>query len=491
MSLDDKVGRHRARFRKVYPYGNTRRPDVRSFVDAITNTTKSFDFQKIQHDYPYYSVPTYLSTSWAMSGGISYATFLEATETFTNQTSYTVTFSTPFGGTPYLAFAPSQSQFSGSDGQETPNVAWWVTGLTSGGFTANFSAPFTGKITYRGVYTTGSYPIYVNRNTDLSGSYAWVSAGSSSLTNQSSLSMSFAALPSLPEFLNYNPVGSTSDELNIGQTIWAVSNSYAVNELSAPFTGIIHFLAMDTTGSDTSPFTANPDTNYPPTGSFAPSDISDLYAWYRGDTVTYDGSNKVSVWPDKSGNGNHLSQSNSAKQPVYSGSISSRNNQPGIHATGGAYLQAENFALRTYKTIFIVVGSTGSMSYVSSLYNGGVEYFYAYHPGLATFYNKDNSAGRHYITNTGGNFFQANVNHTFEYDGVTPTLYRSSSNVAGTVTGAATADNYATGSFSLFSGWAGGYSSTMQILEVLVYNKGLNTSERTQVWDYLTSRYGT
>lgn len=226
------------------------------------------------------------------------------------------------------------------------------------------------------------------------------------------------------------------------------------------------------------------------TAAFSPSDISSLYAWYRGDLVTYDGSNKVSVWPDKSGNGNHLSQSNSAKQPVYSGSISSRNNQPGIHATGGAYLQAENFALRTYKTIFMVVGSTGSMSYVSSLYNDGVEYFYAYHPGNATFYNRDNSTGYHYINNTGGNFFQANVNHTFEYDGVTPTLYRSSSNVAGTVVGSATADNYATGSFRLFYGWGGGYSSTMQILEVLVYNKALNSTERTQVWDYLATRYG-
>jgi hypothetical protein len=263
VSIDERIGRNRAKYRKVYPYGNTRRPDVRSFVDAITNTTKSLDFQKVLRDRSFYSAPTYLSTSWAVSGAVSYATFLEATETFTNQTSYAVVFSTPFAGTPYLAFEPSQSQFSGTDGQETPNVAWWVTGLTSSGFTANFSAPFTGKITYRGVYTTGSFPIYVNRSTDLSGSYAWVSAGSSSLSNQSSLSMSFGALPSFPEYLNYNPVGSSSDELNIGQTIVAVSNSYAVNELSVPYTGIIHFLAMDTTGSDVSPFQADPDLGVP------------------------------------------------------------------------------------------------------------------------------------------------------------------------------------------------------------------------------------
>lgn len=490
MSLDDKVGRHRARFRKVYPYGNTRRPDVRSFVDAITNTTKSFDFQKIQRDYPYYSFPTYLSTSWAAAGPS--AQFLEATEQFTAQTSYTVTFSTPFNGTPYLAFTPSQSQFTGTDGQETPNLAWWVTGLTSTGFTANFSAPFTGKITYRGVYTTGSYPVYVNRSTDLSGSYAWVSAGSSSLTNQSSLSMSFAALPSLPEYLNYNPVGSTSDELNIGQTIWAVSNSYAVNELSAPFTGIIHFLAMDTTGSDTSPFTANPDTNYPPTGSFAPSDISDLYAWYRGDTVTYDGSNKVSVWPDKSGNGNHLSQSNGSFRPVYSASIASRNNQPGVHASSGQYLRtpAANFGIRTLKTVIFVLGSTGSMNYISTVSPNGVEYFYAYHPGSATFYNRNAAGTQHYITSTGANFFKSDTHHTFLYDGVTPQLFRNGVAVTGAVGGSTIASEYNSGYFYLFSGYGGGLASNAQILEVIVYNKGLNTSERTQVWDYLTSRYG-
>lgn len=259
MSLDEKVGRHRARFRKVYPFGQSRPPDIRPFVDAATNVTKSLDFQRLRREYPYNSVQTYLSTSWTTSGSAA-TQFLEATEQFTNRTSYTVAFSTPFSGTPYLAFAPSQSQFTGTDGQETPNLAWWVTGLSPTGFTANFSAPFTGKITYRGVYSTEAFPVYVNRSTDLSGSYAWVSAGSASLSNQSSVSMSFAALPSLPEQIYYNPVGNTSDELNIGQTITSVTNSFAVNELSVPFSGIVHFVSMDTTGSDVSPFQTNPYT---------------------------------------------------------------------------------------------------------------------------------------------------------------------------------------------------------------------------------------
>lgn len=485
MSLDDKVGRHRARFRKVYPYGNTRRPDVRSFVDAITNTTKSFDFQKIQHDYPYYSVPTYLSTSWAMSGGISYATFLEATETFTNQTSYTVTFSTPFGGTPYLAFAPSQSQFSGSDGQETPNVAWWVTGLTSGGFTANFSAPFTGKITYRGVYTTGSYPIYVNRSTDLSGSYAWVSAGSSSLTNQSSLSMSFAALPSLPEFLNYNPVGSTSDELNIGQTIWAVSNSYAVNELSAPFTGIIHFLAMDTTGSDTSPFTANPDINYPPTGSFVPTDVSGLAAWWQADDVTLSGG-KITQFNDKSGNGHHATNANVTYQLTQSVDAGYNNRTIAVaNGNGNQVYAPTSFTVAQTLTIF-AIGNGRIADWETFIDSTNVNrvifrkdpthniYVYA---GLAN-------------VKVGSSDARNPVVAWCEYNGASSNG-NVSSNTA-TVLSTTPGPNSLTQP-QLFGGYGGGVyplADGSKFAALLIYNRALTTQERTNVLSYFSTYYG-
>jgi hypothetical protein len=505
VSLDDKVGRHRARFRKVYPYGNTRRPDVRSFVDAITNTTKSFDFQKIQHDYPYYSVPTYLSTSWAVSGAISYATFLEATETFTNQTSYEVIFSSPFAGTPYLAFAPSQSQFSGSDGQETPNVAWWVTGLTSGGFTANFSAPFTGKITYRGVYTTGSYPIYVNRSTDLSGSYAWVSAGSSSLTNQSSLSMSFAALPSLPEYLNYNPVGSTTDELNIGQTIWAVSTSYAVNELSAPFTGIIHFLAMDTTGSDTNPFTANPDTNYPPTGSFSPADITNLYAWYKYDNLLLSGSTNVSAALDKSGNSRHAVMPTAGQQPTYS-ATGGANNLPywtGTDAvSGGRYLLAGVAADWT----FLHNGSGHTVFIISKTASTQQNYIFGTQTGTGA--SLGGSVVR--INNTTANWTIGNaaisiISQNFAWTQTSWGKLAFSGSTGGNpdysvrVNGvdvvsvnesAVPAATTSTQKLGIGSGGGGAYSSAVSFHEVIIYNRELTSSEVSQVESYLSSSYG-
>ena len=226
-------------------------------------------------------------------------------------------------------------------------------------------------------------------------------------------------------------------------------------------------------------------TNYP-------RSISNLYAWYRGDSAVYNASNKVSQWRDLSGNGNHLTQSNASFQPSYSASISSRKNQPGVAASGGEHLfiNAANFRIRTLKTVFFVVGSTGSMAYVSTVYNGGVEYFYTYHPGPATFYNRTVSGTAHYITSTGANFFQANTHHTFLYDNVTPQLFRNNANVAGAIGGAPIGDEYASGSFYLFSGFGGGYSSTMQLLEVIFYNKALNATELAAMQRYFTERYG-
>lgn len=266
MSIDDKFGKNRNKFRRVYNYGLSRRPDVRQFVDSLTDTTKSLDFQRIIRDRDYFLIRQNEELSFppptpAPSGSAEY---LEVTVgQFQSQLTFPVTFPTPFSGTPFLAFELSQSQFTGTDGEEVPNVAWWVSDLTTNGFNANFSAPFTGKLVYRGVYSALGYPATVNRATDLSGSPGIVSAGSVTLSNQSSVTMSWDPLPNFPKRLNYAPVvASTDGTADVGQTISAVESTHAVNELSAPFTGQIHFVALVT--FDGSPdFAPDPDTGIP------------------------------------------------------------------------------------------------------------------------------------------------------------------------------------------------------------------------------------
>lgn len=246
MSIDEKYGRNRAKFRKVYNYGLSRRPEVKSFVDSLTNTTKSFDFQKIIRDRNYYLVSQYESQT--LQTGSNATQYLEVlTAEFAAAESFGVSFPLAFDGSPFVAFELSQSQFLGA-GDETPNVSWWVTNITTTGFTANFSAPFTGKILYRAVWASGSYPINVQRTPAFSGSFAWVSAGSTSLAHETGVTMSWGVLPTAPEIVNFNPVGVTSDnQLNVGQSLNFAGTAFGTAELSAPLNGIIHFLVLDTT----------------------------------------------------------------------------------------------------------------------------------------------------------------------------------------------------------------------------------------------------
>ena len=55
-------------------------------------------------------------------------------------------------------------------------------------------------------------------------------------------------------------------------------------------------------------------------GSFLPSDLAGLVLWLDADdpaSLTLDGSNRVSQWADKSGQGAHAQQSNTSHQPTY------------------------------------------------------------------------------------------------------------------------------------------------------------------------------
>lgn len=227
----------------------SRRPDIRSFVDSITNTTKSLDFQKIIRDRDCFLIAgnvelvfsppdaapaEYIETTWSM-GAIT--------------TSEVVTFPTPFSANPIVSI--NLTPLSSGPEYDT-NVAYWVTDITTTTFTANFSSRFRGAIVYRAVNITFpnifSYPIYVQRLPASPGSYGWVSAASMSLNYQSAITMSWAALPTAPEFFTANPVGSSSSlGLDIAMTNGTAGVSSATSNLSNDFSGSIHFIALDTT----------------------------------------------------------------------------------------------------------------------------------------------------------------------------------------------------------------------------------------------------
>ena len=236
MSINDKFGSNRAKFRRVYAYNMSRRPDVRSFVDAITNTTKSFDFQNIERDRDCYivngleihsppNIVQYIEYYLNLSSSIDHFDF---------------TFPSNFDQIPFVAIELVEVSTI-----DKANVGYWVTDITSNGFTANFSAPFSGSVLYRAVYTDSSYPVYVERAPRLVGNFGWVSATTSSLNYQSRVTSSFATLPAMPDSILSNPVGLNTDPtLDIGQAYSSVGVDFVVNELSLPFSGTLQLVAL-------------------------------------------------------------------------------------------------------------------------------------------------------------------------------------------------------------------------------------------------------
>lgn len=240
MSIDS-FGRNRAKFRRVYAYGLTRRPDVREFVDALTDVTKSFNFQQIIRDRSYYVVNGDMSLTYpSASISIQYS---EGIYNTTGSVEYlNIVFPFTFEQTPVASFGlyPEWTT-SGS------NVGYWITDLGPSGFKANFSAPFEGKLTYRAVYTDGTYPVYVERT---SGSFVWVAAAQLGYTEQSSVTMSFSTLPSVPTEVFSSPIGSTTDgNLDIAQVYFDVGTDFITNEFSAPYTGLFDVVAIATVPS--------------------------------------------------------------------------------------------------------------------------------------------------------------------------------------------------------------------------------------------------
>ena len=62
---------------------------------------------------------------------------------------------------------------------------------------------------------------------------------------------------------------------------------------------------------------------------FSPTQISTLWAWYRGDTVVQV-ANAISEWTDKSGNARHMTQATASLKPTWESSFASMNNQGAV-----------------------------------------------------------------------------------------------------------------------------------------------------------------
>ncbi len=221
--------------------------------------------------------------------------------------------------------------------------------------------------------------------------------------------------------------------------------------------------------------------------------------WTRStEGVTKDGSNNVSQWDDKSGNGINFIQTTSGDYPAFTAVNSAMNNLPSIDAANGDSMETADASGLTASGGFClyVVAKRNSypstFSFFVSRTNGtswGTGWGIYYYAGkLRFFVDYWNDASKRVELDGAGT---ANVNiYKFHYDQTTITAELIGPDAESGTQASTTTDINASGEgISLNRGGSDSYDGDWDYGEVIFYPTPLDSAEQTNTENYLKNRY--
>ena len=219
-----------------------------------------------------------------------------------------------------------------------------------------------------------------------------------------------------------------------------------------------------------------------------PSDFEDLIIWLRADSgVTFDiPTSRISLWDDKSGQGNNVAQSIVADQPLRYG-YGGINDKAyiGFDSPSDTFISSANSPIRSDFTIFEVSKIDSIVSKVLNYERAGTsinlglntlgEYFVTISDGLATLSTKitQNLVGSNHIAVVRKDLKRADLKY-----------YDSSNSLSNSITNLGFNDSttFDQNPFNI-----GDYNS--DVSEVIVYNRALSDSEIDNIKGYLNLKY--
>lgn len=216
---------------------------------------------------------------------------------------------------------------------------------------------------------------------------------------------------------------------------------------------------------------------------------SSLYAGYRADSGIITNAGNVSQWSDYSGNGRHITQTNSGNQPLYVASSANFNSRPAVKFDSSTYL---NFTLAAEKpkpnTFFAVANQHSAASAYSFVFSSATtsnQYGLAYlSNGNLTAWAGSSTALLQTSTNKSGVTIPAILTDTGT--AATTKVFYGDNN-------ANVASNAYAGNFQNLvvgnCGWSTTYSG-VTIGELLVFDTTLSDSQIAILNRYAASRYG-
>ncbi len=221
--------------------------------------------------------------------------------------------------------------------------------------------------------------------------------------------------------------------------------------------------------------------------------------WVRStEGVTKDGSNNVSQWDDKSGNGINFIQTTSGDYPTFTAVNSAMNNLPSIDAANGDSMETADASGLTASggfCLYVVAKRNSypsSFSFFVSRTNGtswGTGWGIYYYAGALRFFIDywNDASKRVDLTGAG----TANVNiYKFHYDQTTITAELIGPDAESGTQAQTTTDINASGEgISLNRGGTDSYDGDWDYGELLWYPTPLNSAGQLQTENYLKNRY--
>lgn len=232
--------------------------------------------------------------------------------------------------------------------------------------------------------------------------------------------------------------------------------------------------------------------------SVIPSDLPGLLIWLKADSLSLSDGDPVALWPDLSGNGNDLSQSNASMKPIFR--VNRLNGLAALTFDGGDILTRANVTISTF-TIYTVFRALGA-GLVYDHGDSGSDGSWLYTSTNATIRTKRagsiSSLDLRLVSNDGtavpwggsGRWFMAahswggdHAIHRLYVAGGIPLMSNAPDNNS-VVSGSSATQPFALGAF----GDASGAWLTGEIQEVIVYSPRLTSTQERSILTYLQVR---
>jgi hypothetical protein len=228
-------------WRKVYSY-NRQKPKILNFVDIHSSKSISFDLNQTYRHRDYFVIKDNDLQGVVI---VKYAEYDEGLVYFDNETFVTGNYNFEFSGDPFVVFSVEPTENSSS------NInAFGLSLPISGQFVVGVSAPFSGAVRYRAVFSdlSPNYPALVlhggspKTNSPFTASLFTIYGGEVDVTDQSAYTASYTITPGTIEYRAsaHDSIGNNTANVELTNESFNLSGS--ANTISSNLTNKIHFI---------------------------------------------------------------------------------------------------------------------------------------------------------------------------------------------------------------------------------------------------------